>query len=160
MCDEYDAERLLEVVTEHMREHGMRFGRVGEDTMLFTIYGGDKATYPALINVHTNRPLVVLQVVVGCHAPVEKRTAVAELLTRINYSLIYGNFEMDFSDGEVRYRTSVDVAGGQLTDEMIQALICANLFTVDRFHPAIMSLLWNDLTPEEALALVEEQDDE
>jgi hypothetical protein len=84
-----------------------------------------------------------------------KRPAAAELFTRINYGLTIGTFEMDFSDGEIRYRTGIDVTGGELAPEMVMSLIAATVGTVDRYHPAIMSFLWNDMTPEDAVALVE-----
>ena len=45
----------------------------------------------------------------------EQRQIVAELLARINYGLNIGNFELDMTDGEIRYKTSIDVEGGELT---------------------------------------------
>ena len=36
--------------------------------------------------------------------PEEYRAAVCEFITRANYDLKYGNFEMDFNDGELRYK--------------------------------------------------------
>lgn len=38
-----------------------------------------------------------------------KRTA--EFLTRANYGLVFGNFEMDMHDGEIRYKTFVPCGG-------------------------------------------------
>ena len=40
-------------------------------------------------------------------APVEQRSAISEFITRANYGLTNGNFEMDFNDGELRYKTNV-----------------------------------------------------
>jgi len=34
---------------------------------------------------------------------------VNEFLTRANYGLNIGNFEMDFQDGEIRFKTAIDV---------------------------------------------------
>ena len=39
-------------------------------------------------------------------APEARRAAVAEFITRVNYGMVLGNFEMDYSDGEIRYKTS------------------------------------------------------
>ncbi len=36
------------------------------------------------------------------------RMAVAEYLTRANYGLKVGNFELDMNDGEIRYKVTVD----------------------------------------------------
>src|SRR5215212_5325423 len=40
--------------------------------------------------------------------PPERREAVALLLTRANYGIYLGNFEMDLDDGEIRFKVSVD----------------------------------------------------
>ncbi|MDJ0775292.1 MAG: YbjN domain-containing protein, partial [Mastigocoleus sp. MO_167.B18] len=38
--------------------------------------------------------------------PENKYTEMAEFFTRANYGMNLGNFEMDFRDGEIRYKTS------------------------------------------------------
>ncbi len=47
--------------------------------------------------------------------PEGRRSAIAELITRINDSLGSGNFEMDFADGQVRCKTTLDLMDGTLT---------------------------------------------
>lgn len=47
-----------------------------------------------------------------------KRTA--EFLTRANYGLVFGNFEMDMHDGEIRYKTFVP-CGGEAPSPMLFA---------------------------------------
>ena len=42
------------------------------------------------------------------NVPDEKRLKMAEFITLVNYGMRIGNFEMDFEDGEVRFRTSID----------------------------------------------------
>lgn len=39
--------------------------------------------------------------------PAERRAVVNEFITRANYGLTNGNFEMDLNDGELRYKTTV-----------------------------------------------------
>ena len=54
-------------------------------------------------NRHTLVYTTLLQAV-----PEEKRSAVAEFITRANYGLPGGNFEMDWRDGELRYKVFLD----------------------------------------------------
>lgn len=54
------------------------------------------------------------------NVPEDRRLALAEFLTRANYGLFIGNFEMDWQDGEVRYKTSIDVAGDRLSTALVQ----------------------------------------
>jgi hypothetical protein len=83
------------------------------------------------------------------------RQAVAELLTRLNFGLTIGNFELDFDDGEVRYRSSVDVEGTELTSELIKPLAAAAVLNMDYYLPGIRAVATGDATPLEAFAALE-----
>lgn len=84
-----------------------------------------------------------------------KRVAVAEFVTRANYGMIIGNFELDFNDGEVRYKTSLDVEGTYLSPPLIRQAVYANVLMMDRYLPGLLALVYNDITPAEAVAQVE-----
>jgi hypothetical protein len=63
--------------------------------------------------------------VISCYSllpsvvPEAGRAAVAEGLTRLNYGLLVGAFELDLDDGEVRCRTSID-----FVDEAVNPACC------------------------------------
>ena len=75
------------------------------------------------------------------NAPGERMAAVAEFITRANYGLIIGNFELDFSDGEIRYKTSLDVEGDRLSQALIKQLVYTNVLTMDQYLPGILAVL-------------------
>ncbi len=50
---------------------------------------------------------IVFLAVCPINATEDNRAAVAEYLTRANYGLKSGNFEMDYKDGEVRYKNYI-----------------------------------------------------
>lgn len=93
--------------------------------------------------------------IIGVSAPEERRHEVAEYLCRANYGLHIGNFELDFRDGEIRYKTSVDVEGGLLTVTMMKNLVYTNVTTADRYLPGLMAVLYGGKTPAEAIEQVE-----
>ena len=88
----------------------------------------------------------------------EQRQIVAELLARINYGLNIGNFELDMTDGEIRYKTSIDVEGGELTRRMVETLIAVNISTTDRYFAAFTDVLYSGVAPLEAVGRVERPD--
>lgn len=67
------------------------------------------AIHSCVISVRESRVLLRCMLYVAYRVPPEKQTAAAELFTRINYGLPLGTFEMDFSDGEICYRTGIDL---------------------------------------------------
>jgi hypothetical protein len=85
-------------------------------------------------------------------APESKRTAIAEFIARANYGMLIGNFELDFTDGEIRYKTSIDVQGDFLSFELIKQLVYANVTMMDEYLPGIMSVIDSDVSPVDAIA--------
>jgi hypothetical protein len=98
---------------------------------------------------------VIFYSVCPVNVPPERRDDVAIFLTRANYDLFIGNFEMDYSDGEVRYKTSLDVEGAQLTTALMKQLVYANVMMMERYLPGILKVTYGEMTPETAIAYAE-----
>ena len=62
---------------------------------------------------------------------------------------------MDFTDGEVRYRTSIDVEDASLPPALIKNLVYTNIGTFDRYLPGIMAVIYGNTSPEDAIHQVE-----
>lgn len=71
--------------------------------------------------------------------------------------MVLGNFELDFSDGEIRYKTSIDVEGDRLTPALVQNLVYTNVMMMDQYLPGITAVLEQGLSPAEAIHWVEQQ---
>jgi hypothetical protein len=82
--------------------------------------------------------------------PLNKRHLVAEFLTRINYRLLFGCLEMDYDDGEVRYKTTL-IYDEEMppTAALIDRAIKTNLRMMDRFFPGIMAIVYGNASPED-----------
>ncbi len=87
--------------------------------------------------------------------PEEARSDVAEYLTRANYGLRIGNFELDYRDGEVRYKSSLDFEGQKLTNNLIRNTIYPAVQTMDRYLKGLLSVMFGGRTPLEAIEEVE-----
>lgn len=99
-------------------------------------------------------------------APEEKRPILADFLTRANYGLYIGNFEMDYNDGEVRFKTSLDVEGNKSVGEegkeptelgsaLMKRVVYNNVGVMDKYLPGIMTVIYGGASPQEAIAKVE-----
>ena len=87
--------------------------------------------------------------------PEEKRVFMSEFLTRSNLGQVIGNWEFDLDRGKIRFKTSIDVEGVELQDNLIYYVIITNVLTSDKYIPGIVSILEGNLTPIEAIKLVE-----
>ncbi|MGI0491965.1 YbjN domain-containing protein [Alkalinema pantanalense CENA528] len=88
--------------------------------------------------------------------PPEKRSAVAEYITRANNGLILGNFELDFDEGEVHYKTSIEAAPDVLTADLIRPIVYANLSVMDQYLPGFAWIITDNLSPAAAIQQLEE----
>jgi hypothetical protein len=88
--------------------------------------------------------------------PEDQRIAMAEFITRVNAIEVIGNFEMDFTDGEVRYKTSIDVEGTKLNFALIRQLVYINVTTMDEYLTGILSIIYGILTPLAAIDLLDD----
>ncbi len=156
--------QLFEAVVDYLTEDDWKFSVVKDDTALVLNFRGRSGSWQCFANVDEERGWFSFYSILPSNVPEEKRETIAEFITRANYGLVIGNFEMDYTDGEVRYKTSVDVEGGELTPKMIENVMQANLMSMDRYFPGVMGVLYGDRDPEEAIADAEgfagEDDDE
>ena len=91
--------------------------------------------------------------------PSEVRPAVAEYITRANYGLRVGNFELDYSDGEVRFKSSVNFEGEELTFGMLRNALYPAVHTLDRYLPGLLRVSFGGATPLEAIEEIESPSD-
>jgi hypothetical protein len=98
---------------------------------------------------------VVVHSVYPSGVPAERRDAMAIFLTRANYGLPMGNFEMDFADGEVRFKTSVDVGQEPLSLALARPLFMANITTFSLYLPGITAVIEGE-DPTAAIAAIDD----
>lgn len=136
---------------------------IAEDTALQLAFRGQQGRWNCYAQAREAQSQVVFYSIVPIVAPEEQRLALAEFLTRANCGLIIGNFEFDFADGEIRYKTSLDIEG--MRGEPLQAesavialirnLVYANIATMDNYLPGIMAVLNSQLSPVDAITKTE-----
>jgi hypothetical protein len=66
-----------------------------------------------------------------------------------------GNFEMDFNDGEIRMKTSIDLLGTALSDAMFDRLFSSNIGSANRYLSAVYGVAFGDLSPKLAVEVAE-----
>lgn len=88
--------------------------------------------------------------------PEPHRYAVMELLTRVNYRLAVGHFELDLDDGEVRYVHRQLTDGKAPSADLLLTLMRIGLDTVDTWYPGIQRLVRDGLHPQAVIAAIDE----
>lgn len=146
---------LMETIEQYFREEGWQYERVEGRDAFDARYDDEGTPWDCLAVAREDERQVILYVFAPGAAPESRRLAVAEYLTRANYGLIIGNFEMDFSDGEVRYRASIDVDEAELTPALFDHLAEASILAMRAYAPGLAAVMAGAQTPAEAIEQAE-----
>ncbi len=83
----------------------------------------------------------------------DSRTEVMEFITRANYGLVLGCFEMDLRDGEVRYRTS-QFCGDEnvlISHEMVKETLYVTISMLERYGTALLEVMLGSLSAKDGV---------
>ena len=83
------------------------------------------------------------------------RLAVAEYLTRVNFNMRNGNFELDMETGEIRFKTYVHVGGGRPDRGATRLAVMLPFLMLDRFGDGLLEVLFGFKSPREAFESVQ-----
>jgi hypothetical protein len=147
--------QIFEEMVNFFKEDEWPFYQIKGQPVLQMAFQGENGKWTCYAKGREKQQQFVFYSLCPINAPDSKRLDVAEFLTRANSGMIIGNFELDFSDGEVRYKTSIDVDGDTLSSALIKRLVYANVTMMDEYLPGIMSVIYSDVSPSDAIAQIE-----
>lgn len=92
---------------------------------------------------------------IGLKADEKNMASVAEFLHRANYGLTFGNFELDFNDGEIRYKMALNCVDKIPGDDAITDVLVVPLSMIERYGDGLLSVMMGSATPKDAIDKIE-----
>jgi hypothetical protein len=149
---------VFEVVIDFLKENNWSFSQHETEPIIRMGYEGENGEWTCVARTREIPAQFVFYSIFPIAVPQKKRVAIAEFITRVNFGLIVGNFEMDFQDGELRYKTyGIDTEDNSISSALIKQLIFINVMTMDRYLPELMSVIYANLSPEDAISGIVER---
>ncbi|MBO4400485.1 MAG: YbjN domain-containing protein [Selenomonadaceae bacterium] len=99
---------------------------------------------------------IVSYATIGIKADEDSIHEVAEFLHRANYGLAFGNFELDFDDGEIRYKMSLNCVDSLPGEDAIEDVLYLPLSMFERYGDGILTVAMGLAEPEAAIKKIEE----
>ena len=81
----------------------------------------------------------------------DKLHEMAEFITRANYGLKYGDFEMDWNDGEVRFHLTFSMSAVRADEMILPTLLLAPPRMLDQYSKGFTEVLMGLKTPADAI---------
>ncbi|MBI5242512.1 MAG: YbjN domain-containing protein [Elusimicrobia bacterium] len=153
--DIHEKPRLLSAVELWLKSEDWRFVPIDGESAFRMDVQGKSGIWTCFARTDEDREIFMFHSVLPNRVPEGRRPAAAEFLTRANYGMLIGNFEMDYGDGEVRFKTSLCIADGTLTPGMICKIVSYNLSTLDRYLGGLNKVVYGDADPARAIHEIE-----
>ena len=147
----------MEKVLELFRAKEWSYELDEENHLVRSGINGDNGEWKVVISPSDEDEVCLMLSILPQRCPERRRVACAELLTRINYGILVGGFEMDFQTGRINFKTSHPFAKGELDGELLKRVVGFNLNCMDKYLPAIMSVMYAGTSPAKALAALERE---
>ena len=114
-----------------------------------------------VIDVH-NQEFIVYGICPICvdWMDAEMMVQMAEFICRANYGLKNGCFELDFRDGEIRFRSYVDCENHLPSDAVVKNSIYSTAATIKRYAPGIVDIIFGGSLAKDAIAKCEKSKEE
>jgi hypothetical protein len=147
-AEEVIAEGMLAVAVRTLREEGCRYVRTAANEVEFIAEGKERKARCRIIALDEHRQ-VVCYTEFGPRVPAPFIPAVAETLLRINDGIVFGNFDLEFRTGRVRFKAAMALNGAELTPGMVRTMVSVGLSAMDVYAERILEVASGAGRPEE-----------
>jgi hypothetical protein len=138
--DEDVPETLLGELKRVFAENGWPYAEVAGAPVLLSELTGPEGSWDFYAHAVEEKDLVLLYSIAPHRVPAERRLEVSEFLTRANHGLADGNFELDFDDGEVRFKSVLHVPA-ELDGILVKRVVRLNGTALETYLPSIAALI-------------------
>lgn len=120
-----------------------------EELVLLGVSTENDNEFQCLIHVNETAKNAVFFSIFPNNVPEKRRTLLAVLLLKINYLLLLGSFEMDFDDGQIRFKISYVFEDMELSVKTIEYIVSNVIIEMDTHFQIIQHFIEKKMTSKE-----------
>jgi hypothetical protein len=118
-------------------------------------FQGENGRFLGFVRAGDAAGVLALYTLCPIEVPADRMSDALELVARLNSTSVLGNLELDVDAGTMRYKTSIDVEGAELTEDLVANLVWSNVASLDRMLPAITAVVVKGARPRDAVQAIE-----
>ncbi|MBW4507264.1 MAG: YbjN domain-containing protein [Scytonematopsis contorta HA4267-MV1] len=146
---------IFEEVIKFFKQEQLSFEQMRGVPIIKMSFQGHNGIWNCYASIRENQEQFIFYSICPVKAPENKLVAVAEFLIRANYGMAIGNFELNFDDGEICFKTSIDVEGDRLSYALIKKIFYTNVSMMDEYLPGFLSVIDDNVFPKDAITKIE-----
>ena len=149
-------ENMIEMLKNYLDEKEWKYEYKEEEQAILTgvKLESNLQSIKFLIRFRENGFLTVAVPPLG--AKEEYRPAIAEYITRANYGMTNGNFELDYNDGEIRFKIYTNYKGlDEISEDIVEDSFVIPIVMYERYGNGLAALMMGFSDPEIEIAKAE-----
>ena len=146
------AQKAYRDLYTHLDAIGLKYTRHDDDKVIAMTMHGDDLPIEMLLLVKEKQEVISLLSPVRPKVPEDKRIDAAVAVNVANYGTIFGSFDYDLSDGEIRWRATLPYADTAITAEQVRYLLFVSAHTIDNYNDKFLMLNKGVMTLEQFIA--------
>ena len=132
--------QVYQMFKKHLEEKNFKFDAHDDDLVITMTVHGEDLPQPTIIRVLDERDVFQILSPIPSHIPEDKRFDAAVAVSVANYGMINGSFDLDMSDGEIRFRVAQGYRGMELSDEFMDYILSIVFYTTDKYNDRFFML--------------------
>ena len=132
---------LLKLAKEYLESDGWTYELLESHSTIAFGFEGKNGKWHCMVQTREKENQLIFYSSLENGIPETMIEKIMRFITIVNYRLVVGNFEMDISDGELNYKTALDLDGIDPPQSLIRNIIQTNLATFDRHLLGINSII-------------------
>lgn len=133
---------MFDLVRGYLEQQQWQYHSPSDDKniILFGV-STQRGKFHCVLDINEDENKFIFFSIFPINVTLDLRSSIAEVLVRLNYILFLGSFEMDFEDGEIRFKTSLIYEDGVVTEKMLGHIVNGNISTMDEHFELINSFI-------------------
>ena len=149
---------LIKIICEYFDNQYVDYEK--KEDVILTGFEIDNLLNSINICIYFNEHGVTIYGLVEDYVSENSRNMVMEYITRANYGLRLGNFELDLEDGEIRYKVYTNTKGmTELPQEIVEDAIIVPAMMFDRYGDGLATLMMGFSDPVTEIEKAEKEDE-
>ena len=128
------AEKVYKTMVKALKDKNWHFEEREQDLTIVSNYSGDDIPVRFIIRIDAGREVIQYLSPLPFKIDESKRVDAAVAVCVANYGLVNGSFDMDISDGEIRYRLTTSFYDCDLGKDFFYNMMATAVLTTDKYN--------------------------
>lgn len=153
-------EKMIESIKKFFAENEWKYSFHEKDKVFVSGVNMGNVIGDIRMLVFMEETAYTVYMILNSKAEEKNYSAVSEFLHRANYGLKDGNFEIDYRDGEIRYKTFVNFANTSVSMDVVGESMFVGAVMIEKYGKGLLKVMLGEGIPEKCIEECEEGEEE